>query len=601
MNKSIVHPTYQSGFVSPDRPPAWMVKLRAALPLLPALLFLGVFFFYPVIRLLALSLLNSNGHVTAANYSRIASDPVYIDVLKITFKISLWTTVVAIISAYPVAYLLANSSMRKSRILTIWVLIPFWTSFLVRTFAWILLLGQNGLINRLLISLGVAGAPISLLYNMTGTLVGMIHAMIPLAILTMLPVMQKIDPNLVRAAGILGAPKSQAFWRIYFPQSLPGVSAAAIMVFITSLGFFISPSLLGGPHETMITQLIITQIQELLNWGFAGALAVLLLIATFVVFFAYDRILGIASLTGQGRSASSKPGAASRLGAYVLGAIGSLCALIELGLFKSFQLTRANGPGRLIVRKAFFWLVIGFLLIPELFLIPASFTAGEVVEFPPAGFSLRWYETYFTSPAWRDATINSFTIGLASAFIALVIGSMAAFAVTRARLPGKSIVLAMMLSPLIVPRVVIAVGLFYLYSKVDLVGTLTGLTLGHAVLSIPYVFITVMAILTTYDDRLDQAASTLGANRAKTLWYITLPQLKGGLVSAFLFAFITSFDELTIALFVTGGIVSTLPRQMWGDMVLQVNPTLAAVSSVLLAVVTALLLVGERLRHRRVD
>jgi len=155
------------------------------------------------------------------------------------------------------------------------------------------------------------------------------------------------------------------------------------------------------------------------------------------------------------------------------------------------------------------------------------------------------------------------------------------------------------LSPLIVPRIVTAVALFYLYSGLGLVGTLTGLVIGHAVLAIPYVTLTVMAVLATYDDRLDQAAATLGAGRTQTLRRVTLPVIKAGLFSAFLFAFVTSFDDLTIALFVTGGAVSTLPRQLWTDLLLQINPTLAAVSTLVLVFMVALLAVNEAIRRRR--
>ena len=150
------------------------------------------------------------------------------------------------------------------------MLLPFWTSFLVRTFAWIVLLGRNGAVNGLLRAMGITDAPAELIYNFTGVMIGMTHALMPLAILTMVAVMENIDPNLARAATTLGARGGQAFWRIYFPLSLPGVAAAGLLVFITALGFFITPALLGGRREIMITQVIIEQVQDLLNWAFAG-------------------------------------------------------------------------------------------------------------------------------------------------------------------------------------------------------------------------------------------------------------------------------------------------------------------------------------------
>jgi ABC-type spermidine/putrescine transport system permease subunit II len=150
----------------------------------------------------------------------------------------------------------------------------------------------------------------------------------------------------------------------------------------------------------------------------------------------------------------------------------------------------------------------------------------------------------------------------------------------------------------VLPRIIIAVALFYFYARINLVGTFAGLVLGHTILAAPYVVITVMAVLKTYDERLDQAAWSLGASKWRTLYHITLPQIRGGVIAGFLFAFITSFDELTIALFVTSGSSATLPRQMWNDLLLQVNPTLAAVSTVILVFVTVVVICAEMLRRR---
>ena len=147
---------------------------------------------------------------------------------------------------------------------------------------------------------------------------------------------------------------------------------------------------------------------------------------------------------------------------------------------------------------------------------------------------------------------------------------------------------------------IIAVALFYLYARVGLIGTPLGLVLGHTVLAIPYVIVTVMAVLKNYDERLDQAAWSLGASRLRTLWHVTFPLIRAGLIAAFLFAFITSFDELTIALFVTGGLATTLPKQMWDEALFKVTPTLAAVSAILLVFVTVMIVFAEYLRRRAV-
>ncbi|MBM3571778.1 MAG: ABC transporter permease, partial [Alphaproteobacteria bacterium] len=246
------------------------------------------------------------------------------------------------------------------------------------------------------------------------------------------------------------------------------------------------------------------------------------------------------------------------------------------------------------------FLVIFFLAAPTFFIVPVSFTTDAFIEWPPKFFSMRWYDTVFASRQWQEAIVRSLLVACLSGALAMVIGAPAAFVLVRQKILGKTLLLGFILSPLIVPRIIIAVSLFYFYARIGLIGTTLGLILGHAVLAVPYVVVTVMAVLKNYDDRLDQAAGSLGANRVQTLWYITLPLIRSGLVAAFLFAFITSFDELTIALFVSGGLATTLPKQMWDDALLKVNPTLAAVSTLLLVFITAMILVAEYFRRRAV-
>jgi len=595
---------------APARLPMSQAGWVQAWPIYPLLLFVVALFLYPVAQILVLSVFDAEGNFSIANYVRIVTTPVYLQTLVITFKIAGWTTFFAMLAGYPVAYLLANSSLRTRDTVTLLVLMPFWTSFLVRTFAWMILLGRNGAVNRLLISLGIIDAPLSIIFNFTGVMIGMVHGMLPLGIMAMLSVMQSIDTNLVKAARTLGARGGQAFWRIYFRLSLPGVAAAGLLVFITALGFFITPALLGGRRETMISQVIISVIQELLNWRFAGALSVMLLAAAAVVFYLYDRLLGMSTLSGGGTPAElvswNRHGVLARAGGFlgerlivVLGWLSDLAGDLWDRVFP----TSPDKPHRGLSRGVL-WavsgLVVSFLCLPSLFVIPVSFTAGNFIEFPPQGFSLRWYETYLGSAGWVNATIRSFIVAGVTAVLSTTLGTAAAFTLVRRRLIGRTAILSLVLAPLVLPRIIIAVALFYLYARINLIGTILGLVLGHTILAVPYVVITVMAVLKTYDERLDQAAWSLGASKWRTLYHITLPQIRGGVIAGFLFAFIISFDDLTVALFITGGGTSTLPRQMWNDLLLQVNPTLAAVSTVILVFVTVFVVVAEMLRRHAV-
>ena len=577
-------------------------RRRRIWPLLPVLVFLGALFLYPVAQLLAISFSDARGAFSIAHYVRLFSSPVYVQVLLITFKVAALTTLLTIVFGYPVAYLLATTRPNTRGLLLLWVLLPFWTSFLVRTFTWIVLLGRKGAVNGWLMALGIIDAPLSMIYNFTGVMIGMTHALMPLAILTMTSVMQQIPPSLVPAAGTLGARGGQAFWRIYFPLSLPGVAAAGLLVFITALGFFITPALLGGARETMITQVIIENIQSSLNWGFAGSVSMLLLVASLIVFYLYDRLLGLSTLAGQSSAArQSVAGEASaRFGWLFIAGLAQACDRVgELWerLFPVNAARPSRSRSRTVLRAAALS-VIGFLVIPSFFVIPISFSRSAFMEWPPAGFTLDWYGTYFGSNLWVSATIRSFVTALFTAGLSILIATPAAFVLTRRGFPGKSVVMAFVLTPLILPRMIIAIALFYLYARIGLVGTTFGLVLGHTVLAVPYVIITVMAVLKHYDERLDHAAATLGANHWRTLRYITLPLIAPGIVSAFLFAFIVSFDELTIAMFTTGGLSATLPKLMWDDAVLKVSPLLAAVSTVLLIFVSILILAAEWFRRK---
>jgi len=596
--------------MAPTRRPRTDSAWIKAWPIYPLVIFILVVFVYPVAQILWLSVLGPHDNLTLANYARIAHSMVFGLTLGITLKIALWTTILSLVAGYPVAYLLATARPRVRDILIILVLMPFWTSFLVRTFAWMILLGRNGPVNQALGGLGLIDQPLSMIFNFTGVMIGMVQAMMPLAVLTMLSVMQRIDTTLGKAAGTLGARGGQAFWRIYFPLSAPGVAAAGLLVFITAMGFFITPALLGGRHETMLAQIIISVVQELMDWRFAGALSVVLLAVSAIIFLLYDRVLGLSTMSGGDAAARSTSGARQGMLSRT-GAAAGTHAVAGLGwvsdrvaeVFERLFPPRADRPRRAIGRIVLgvvAGLVIAYLCLPSLFVIPVSFTAGQFINFPPQGLSLRWYHTYLDSPIWVNATIRSFIVATGTGVLATLLGTAGAFVLVRQRLVGGAAILSLILAPLVLPRIILAVGLFYLYARIGLVGTALGLVLGHTVLAVPYVVITVMAVLRTYDERLDHAAMSLGASRWSTLRYITLPQIRGGIVAGFLFAFITSFDELTIALFVSGGSSSTLPRQMWNDLLLQVNPTLAAVSTVILVFVTVFILLAEALRRRGV-
>jgi ABC-type spermidine/putrescine transport system permease subunit I len=247
---------------------------------IPAMLIVGMLMVVPIAWLLSMSFVGQDGQLSLENYTLFFSEAVYRQMFVNTFTIAFVVTAICLILGYPVAYLLAILPSPWSGLLMLAVLMPFWTSTLVRTFSWLIILQRNGLVNDLLVWMGAVERPIALVHNMTGTIIGMVHIMVPFLILPLYASMKAIDGNLMRAAANLGSTPVHAFRRVYLPLSMPGLIAGTIMVFVMCLGFYITPALLGGGKVKMIAQRIEESLALYPTWGPASALAVLLLLMT---------------------------------------------------------------------------------------------------------------------------------------------------------------------------------------------------------------------------------------------------------------------------------------------------------------------------------
>ena len=239
-------------------------------------------------------------HYDAAG--RIVAQPevrqIYVLIFGRTLWVSLLVTVLCLLLGYPVAYLLSTLPGRISNLLMILVLLPFWTSLLVRTTAWIVLLQTHGVINDLLVWAGLIGdeARVQMIYNMTGTIVAMTHILLPFMVLPIYSVMKTISPSHMRAALSLGANPVVAFWRVYAPQTVPGIGAGSILVFIISIGYYITPALVGGRTGQLISNFIAFHMQKSLNWGLAAALGTVLLACVLLLYWLYNRVVGLDKL-----------------------------------------------------------------------------------------------------------------------------------------------------------------------------------------------------------------------------------------------------------------------------------------------------------------
>jgi mannopine transport system permease protein len=264
-------------------------RVTSALLIAPfALLFAGVFLI-PVAGLLFSSFFDEG--FSLENYQRVFSEPLYLQVLLRTVRVAALVALFALLLGYPVAYVMSQLSGWRLTLIVACVLVPLWTSVLVRSFAWIVLLQRNGIVNRTLESIGLIDQPLNLLYTEGAVLIAMTHVLLPFMILPIYGTLRGIDSALAPAARSLGADPLSAFRCVVLPLSLPGVASGCVIVFVLSLGFFVTPALVGGPQTQLISTLISEQISQLLNFPFAGALAMVLVVVTLVIVLVFNRAL----------------------------------------------------------------------------------------------------------------------------------------------------------------------------------------------------------------------------------------------------------------------------------------------------------------------
>jgi putative spermidine/putrescine transport system permease protein len=255
---------------------------------LPLLAFMLLAFNLPIVLMLGWSI--GEPPDVLAHYAQILERAVYLKVLGNTFRIAAIATLVCVLLGYPLAYWMRSLSPGRQLLAVALVVLPFWVSILVRTYAWIVILGNDGLVNRSLQGLGLIGTPVSFLYNQFGVVLGTANVLLPFLVLPLFATMLKLDDRLLQAAASLGASRRTTFWRVFFPLTLPSLAAGAILVFILTLGFFITPAILGGGRVPMIANMLDLLINRLPRWELAAAISTVLLILTLACYAAYRRV-----------------------------------------------------------------------------------------------------------------------------------------------------------------------------------------------------------------------------------------------------------------------------------------------------------------------
>jgi putative spermidine/putrescine transport system permease protein len=266
------------------------------LMVLPLVVLVAAFYGWPLVNILRLSVTDPSPGL--GNYAALFSDPALAKLIWTTLRICAITTVLSVMGGYLLAYVMTHASADRRNWMLMLVMMSFWISVLVRAFAWLMLLGRNGLLNSVLVRAGIVAEPLELVRNELGVLIGMVHYMIPYATLPLLANMQGIDPRLASASRSLGAGPLYGFVRIFLPLTVPGIVAASLLVFIVSLGFYVTPAILGGGKVLMIAEYVSVQVLITLQWGTASMLATLLLIGVFALLFVLSRFMKVSQAFG---------------------------------------------------------------------------------------------------------------------------------------------------------------------------------------------------------------------------------------------------------------------------------------------------------------
>ncbi|MDO9085129.1 MAG: ABC transporter permease subunit [Anaerolineaceae bacterium] len=573
----------------------------------PGIIILLIGFFIPIIMLFSLSFFKHvpgsgliDRTLTIENYTRFA-DTYYLKVLLVTFRIALGTTLLSLLLGFPMALMINKARGVAKTILLVVILTPLLTNVVARTLGLMIVLGRHGPINQLLAFLDVP--KFNFIPSELGIIIGLAQVFMPYMILSINSVLSNIDFSLQEAARDLGSSAMEAFWKVIFPLSIPGIIAGSLFVFLLSFSSYVTPRLLGGGQIMVMTMLIYQQATALLNWPFAAAAAFILLIFTIIIVTAYTKIAASGDLR-QDDAKQSRSEFGSKLSHFkqifneFLYSISAAMSrkIRKLTLLKKITLPIAKFFGLLqpFLSKLLIILIIIFIILPLPLVILSSFSSSSMITFPPSGYSTKWYTGLLDRPEYIRSFLLSVRLASISTVVALITGTLASLGLSRYNFPGREFIRSIFLSPLMLPAVIVGIALLRFLVEIRQTVSFQGLLLAHLVLTTAYVVRTVSSSLVGFDNSLHEAARDLGASAFHTFRTITLPLIKPGLIVAGIFAFITSFDETTVSIFITGGRTITLPVRIFSQLEYGLDPTVTAISSLLIVMaLIAISIIGK--------
>jgi putative spermidine/putrescine transport system permease protein len=508
--------------------------------ILPGLLFLAAVFVVPLLGIVMRSF-DPSGRLSfvapvfsLSNYRDLLQDPAYLIILRNTFVVAFIATAITLLLAYPTCYLMSRVPARWGRALLILALFPFWTSILVRLYAFTQILPWFGV-----------------MYTTTATIIGMVYYLLPYMIAVLYANMARIDGELLLAARTLGASNLQSLRLVFVPLAHPGTLLGTMLIFVISIGFFLTPALLGGGSDLTIATYIQQQV-NLVNWRAASPMGTVLLAIVIVLL-----ILG--SLLKPRRPAT-------------------LAMMGQKGVARDEPL---RFTATTIAALAWTVTVFLFLLGPLVIVVLVSFTPATYLRFPPSGVSLRWYADFLHNSEWLSAAWLSLRVACLSAAAATLLGLLTAIGLERSRVAGKALISAAFMAPVIVPVILIAVGFYDIANRLRVAGTVGGYVAAHTLLALPIAVMIISNALRSTGAELELVARTLGAVPRRAFSAITIPSIAPSLVVAAVFSFVTSWDEPVMSLFLSTG-RNTLPVEIFNSMQTEVQPTVAAISSLMM-------------------
>ncbi|CAN5220890.1 ABC transporter permease subunit [soil metagenome] len=549
---------------------AWRGSPSALFLAAPAIVLLLALFVGSLLTLLEYSFheTTSGTAIGFSTWTRFFTSSYRWSVVGETLVIGLAATVLTLLVAFPTAYALNRIKATRWRRLGMFVIFaPLLTSVVARTYGWSLLLGDQGMLNWLLGTVGIP--PLHLLYERPAVLIALVHILLPFMVFPIMTSLAQIDGAIGEAGRDLGAGPIQRLRRLILPLSVPGILAGSQLVFAMAISSFATPSLLGGGRVAVLATLVYSDVNEV-QWPMASVTSFVLLVVALIVLALF---------------------AAARKKVNVTGTSG-VTATEEV-----------KGIG--IGQRIWMVLVYVFVLAPLVIIVISSFSSVSYGAWPPPGFSLKWYQNLAAQTGLVQATVTSLIVSAYSTVLALVIGTAASVAFFKR--PGRLVrsLETFSLSPTIVPKVAIGLAGFIFLHRVSFLQGTIGIVLMHAVITLPFVIVVVSSALARVDTTLDEAARDLGAGVVRAFRATTFVAILPAIVAAGLFAFIISFDEVDMTVFLLPPGQQTLPVWMFVYMQKYQDPTLAALStlliafSIIIAVIAGLLLYRSTIARSR--